>query len=126
MKRNLFENGAILRLIGLMLCTFPVITSVILYFPLWNTKGDGAVVSGFSILLIIIALIPFFRFIKERISRISAPALWLALFLLFFTVSKIADEMTVISFIGFIGNLAGSFFFKAARRKDGSKNNEEQ
>ena len=47
----------------------------------------------------------------------SSYVMWLLLFLLFLGLSRIADQMTVISFVGFISNLIGSFFFAAAKRR---------
>ena len=45
----------------------------------------------------------------------STHVMWLVLFILFFALSKIADQMIVISFIGFISNFISSFIFRAAR-----------
>jgi Co/Zn/Cd efflux system component len=49
----------------------------------------------------------------------AAYVMWLIAFLLFFSLEKIAHEMTVISFVGFLSNLCGAVLFKfAASRKD--------
>ena len=37
-------------------------------------------------------------------------------FVVFFLVSRIADEMVVISFVGFIGNLVGAMLLKLGER----------
>jgi Co/Zn/Cd efflux system component len=50
--------------------------------------------------------------------------LWFISFLLFFSLSKIAEEMTVISFIGFTSNLIGAFFFKLGDRANTGEENE--
>jgi hypothetical protein len=42
--------------------------------------------------------------------------LWLALFVIFLLLSKIAEEMTVISFVGFIGNSFGAIVFKLSEK----------
>ena len=41
---------------------------------------------------------------------------WLVLFVLFFMLSKIANEMTVISFVGFVSNVTGAILFYIAKR----------
>ena len=46
----------------------------------------------------------------------SSYLLWLIMFLLFITLSKIGEQMTVISFVGFISNLLGAICFKLAKR----------
>jgi nicotinamide riboside transporter PnuC len=55
----------------------------------------------------------------------SSYFLWLILFLLFFALSKIADQMTVISLVGFIGNLLGAICFFIAKRLNKIRKSEE-
>jgi hypothetical protein len=42
--------------------------------------------------------------------------MWFILFVIFFLLSKIAHEVTVISFVGFITNLIGTLLFNLAKR----------
>lgn len=104
---------------GLVICTVPVFSTIILYFPVWKEKGGAATLSGFTLLLLLMALVPFFSTIKNMLRTPAAYTMWLIAFLIFLLLSKIADEMTVISFVGFISNLVGAFFFKAAKRLGG-------
>lgn len=106
----------LLYALGLVLCVVPVATSVLFYFPLWCAKGGGAVVSGFSVLLMILCLIPFGKHLKEIFKSPSGYILWLTLFIIFLLLSKIANEMTVISFVGFIGNALGAVAFKLSQK----------
>lgn len=113
------NDGAIkrtaLRLIGLALSVIPPAVATLMYFPLWREKGAVSVVSGFAVLLLILAAVPAIRYIKERFKTPSAHVMWLLLFIIFLSLSKIADEMTVISFVGFLSNLTASFFFRLGR-----------
>ena len=53
----------------------------------------------------------------DRILRSpSTHTMWFIVFAVFFLLSKIADEITVISFVGFTTNLIGSLFFKLAKK----------
>lgn len=104
----------ILFILGLMLCTVPVTVTILLYFPLWINEGSGAVISGFTLLLLPAALLPMWRSIKRLLRSPSAYTMWLIAFVIFFMLSKIANEMTVICFVGFVGNLIGAMLFKAA------------
>ena len=114
-------NGGIkrfaFRLIGIIFCIVPVALTVIWYFPLWQLRGGGAVLSGAALVLILVSLVPLFRVIKRMLKSPSAYAMWLVSFVVFFCLSKIADEMTVISFVGFVGNLIGALFFHLGRRE---------
>jgi hypothetical protein len=51
--------------------------------------------------------------------------MWFLIFISFFLLSRIAREMTVISFVGFVTNLLGSVFFRIAR-KYGAKEGEHE
>ena len=115
----MLKNGLyslLLRIIGLAFCVLPVGISVIMYFPLWQARGGETVLSGVSLVLILLSLLPIFNFLKRMLRSPSAYMMWLISFALFFCLSKIADEMTVISSVGFVGNLIGALFFKIAAR----------
>ena len=109
-KRLLFNA------LGIAVSVLPVTVSIFSYFPIWIKRGNASVLSGISLLLICLAIVPIFKYLKEVIHSPSAPVMWLFSFIIFLLLSRIADEMTVISFIGFITNLVGAFFFKLARR----------
>ncbi len=117
-KRTKFVKYS-LHILGILFCTLPPILCTLHYFPLWNVSGEKTLAGG-VLLLIIISLIPFYKDIKRRLSNIASYVLWLILFLLFFFLSKIAEEMTVISFFGFIGNLLGALCIRLGKR--GEKN----
>ena len=104
------------RALGLIMCVAPVAASVLLYFPLWCERGGGAVLSGFSVLLLILCIIPLGRHLKEMLKSPSGYMLWLVLFIIFLLMSKIAEEMTVISFVGFISNALGAIAFKISEK----------
>ncbi len=106
----------VLRAIGLAVCIFPVSAAIFSYFPLWLKRSDNSALSGFALILFFVALVPLYRYIGKALKSPSAHTLWFIVFLSFFLLSKIADEMTVIAFVGFISNLIGSVIFKLAAR----------
>ena len=110
-RKKLFLN-----FIGLSVSVLPVLSAILCYFPEWQERGSGTLMSGFVLLLILLALVPLFNVIKAALKTPSAKMLWFVTFVVFFLLSNIADEMTVISFIGFVTNLIGAIFFKAAER----------
>ena len=109
-KRLLFNA------LGIMISVIPVTVSIFSYFPLWITRKDASVLSGISLLLICLAIVPLFKYLKQFLHSPSTPIMWFISFIIFLILSKIADEMTVISFIGFTTNLIGMLFFKIARK----------
>lgn len=116
-------RNAVLNLLGLAFCTLPVAAATLLYFPLWQARGEGATVAGGALLLLLLAALPIWRAVKACLRSYAVPTVWFISFALFFALSEIAEEMTVISFVGFVGNLIGALLFRAARRK-GEKRNE--
>lgn len=105
----------VLKLIGLILATIPTAAAVIMYFPLWQERGSEFCLSGIACVLLLLAAIPAIRYAREKGKSPSAYVMWLILFIIFYSLSKIAHEMTVISLVGFVSNLAASFFFRAAK-----------
>lgn len=111
-KRLLFNA------LGLIISVIPVTVAIFSYFPLWISRKDASLLSGVSLLLIAIAIVPLFKCFKQIFNSPSAPIMWLLVFILFLLLSKIAEEMTVISLVGFTTNLIGSFMFKIAKKYD--------
>ncbi len=106
-----------LNLIGIIFSTVPALVATLLYFPLWRERGSGYVLSGMALVLVVLASVPLLRLVKKRLRSPSAPLMWLIIFLFFLAMSRIADELTVISFFGFIGNLAGAVCFRFAKAR---------
>lgn len=119
-KRLLFNT------VGVVISVVPVTVSILSYFPLWAARRNASLISGISLILILLALLPFFKHVKHFLKSPSAPIMWLIVFITFLFLSRIADEVTVISLVGFITNLIGALFFKLARKYDGEKKNEGQ
>ena len=109
-------KGVLLYLCGLFLCTGPVLAAIFSYFPLWREMGGGRLLSGGTLALVILAWVPLAKAVKRIIASPASYVMWFLIFLLFLVLSRIADEMTVISFVGFLGNLLGAVCFKFAKR----------
>lgn len=123
MNNHSFKRN-ILFCTGLAICVVPVFSAIILYFPIWKERGGAAALSGFTLLLLLMALVPLFSTVKGLLRSPAAYTMWFISFAAFFLLSKIADEMTVISFVGFVSNLVGAIFLRAAKKLDGEKKNE--
>ncbi len=120
------SRSLLLRALGITFCTVPVIACILSYFPLWIERSDNSTLSGFSLLLFALALIPFYKSIKRLLTSPASYTVWMIVFIVFFILSRIADEMTVISFVGFVGNVIGALFFKLAEKYREGKTDEGQ
>lgn len=102
----------VLYFLALAICTIPVLCAVCGYFPEWIERADGSAVSGFILLLFVLAATPIFKALKSLFHSPAAYLMWLVAFVLFFSLEKIAHEMTVISLVGFISNICGAALFR--------------
>ena len=108
--------GSLFGLLGALISTVPPIIAVLLYFPLWRSEGIYTAISGISLLLLMICALPIFNLLKRILKSPSVPTVWLIIFLFFLFISRVADEITVISFVGFISNIIGSLFFRLSKK----------
>ena len=123
MKMQISKKWAIsllLRLAGIALCVVPVTVSILCYFPVWRAEGGEVLLSGVTMLLLSLASLPLYKLLAHRLRSPAAYTVWLIAFLIFLALSKIADEMVVISFTGFVGNALGAIVYRLAEggRKD--------
>ena len=88
-----------------------------MYFPLWLDRGASKSISGVALLFLFVAAIPLFKLITSYLKSPSAPLVWFFIFIIFLMLSKIADEVTVIAFVGFVSNLVGALFFRIAGKE---------
>lgn len=109
-------TGLLLKIIAVSLSTLPPVIATLSFFPLWRQGGTLAVVSGFTLLLLLFSLSPLIKLIGRLLKSPTSTGLWLCLFLIFFALSKIADEMVVISLVGYLGNLLASFIWRISGR----------
>ena len=114
-KKPSFVNLA-LHFLGFTLCIVPPTVATLSYFPFWTDGGAERSVAGGCALLLVLCAFPLYKLIKAAFKSFASYFLWLVLFIIFASLSKIADQMTVISFVGFIGNLAGAVCFNIAKR----------
>ena len=102
-----------LSLLGVAVSVIPVLIATISYFPIWQERGAYAVLSGGLLLLLTVCILPIVKLIKKLLCSPSVYLLWLIIFLFFSAMRSIVDELTVISFVGFVSNLIGAALYRA-------------
>ena len=106
-----------LHILGIALCILPPALCTVSYFPLWEKSNEKTICGG-VLLLLILCFFPLYKDIKRRLSSVSSYTMWLIIFIIFLLLSRIADEITVISFFGFVGNLLGAICFRLKKRRE--------
>lgn len=114
-KSNIFVSLG-LHIVGFLLCILPPAICTLMYFPFWREVGYESCIAGGTALLLALCAIPLYKLIKRFFTSYSSYMIWLVLFLLFLALKEIADQMTVISLVGFVGNLLGAVCFYLAKR----------
>jgi chromate transport protein ChrA len=110
------KGNILLKAAALAVSVLPAMITALLYFPFWAERGDEAVISGLAALLMLLAALPIYRLAKRLLASPSVWVMWLFVFILFYSTSKIADEMIVISFVGAVSNAIGAVMFRISRR----------
>lgn len=105
-----------LTVIGAMLCIAPPAVTTLCYFPLWVEKSATTTVSGLSMILILVSIVPLFKLVKDHLKSPSAPILWACVCVFAMMFRTIIDQVVVIAFVGTISSIAGFFIFKARDR----------
>lgn len=123
LRNNQKSVNKALHILALLTCVLPPAICTAMYFPLWQSGGAEVVLAGGGVLILTLCAVPLFKAIRRLMSSPASYVMWLAAFILFFCLSKIAEQMTVISFVGFVSNLLGALMFRIARR--GEAENEE-
>lgn len=108
----------ILHITGFLLCILPATICTMCYFPVWREVGAASCIAGGGVLILVIFALPLFKLLRRVLASPSAYMMWLVAFIVFFALSRIATEMTVISFVGFVSNLIGAILMKVGTKKN--------
>ena len=96
-KLNNHARRLMFNFLGLSISVIPVSVSILSYFPLWLRRGDASILSGISLILLGLALIPMYKRVKEVLRSASAPLMWFIIFVIFFLLAK---NVTLLKVVG--------------------------
>ena len=111
------KQSLVFKLLGIIFSVVPPAVCTLLYFPLYGGTAPEKLISLGAVLLLTVSFLPLMRIVTARLKTPSATVVWLVIFTLFYLLHRIAEQMIVISFFGFLGNLLGSVFFKLSRKR---------
>ena len=113
-----------LTVLGAMLCIVPPAVTTLCYFPLWVETSSSATVSGLSLFLVLVSIIPLFKILKSYMEYPSAPVVWILIAVFCLAFKAIIDQVLVISFVGAVSSVAGMIVFWV--RNKGAKQEQEE
>lgn len=103
---------AALTAIGAVLCIAPPAVTTLIYFPAWVEKSSTSTISGLSLFLLLLSIIPLFKMLKGFFATPSAPVLWAVVLVFAALFRSIIDQICVIAFVGVVSSLVGMVVFK--------------
>lgn len=118
----------LLRVCGLVFYIVPPCIATINYFPLFAGEPKKQL-SIVGVILLLIACIPLWKFIKKCLKSPSALKVWVALFVIFLLCEHISHEVVCISLVGVLSAIVGDALFlwaKSVGKKNGYKEAEEK
>ena len=105
-------KAIIYNILGMAFCVIPATVATLEHFPVWAAEGGEAMVSGITLILLVLCALPFKRQISEYLKSPSAWMLWLCIFIFASLFSRIADDVAAISLVAFPTNIIGAMLFK--------------
>lgn len=116
------KKSHLLNAIAILISVVPASVATLTYFPLWSDRGSEYVFSGISLIFIMLSFSPLVKFLRRNLTTASSFVMWLIVFVIFSMLSLIAEQIKVISFVGFISGIVSAFIFHIANRE---RHNEE-
>ena len=111
---------AALLVVGYALCVVPPALAILERFPLWAREGGAPLISGLSLLLLLVAAIPLRRGLKRALRRFlespSAFSVWGVIWLACEIFGQIAASIADIALLATLSSLLGALFFRLAGR----------
>ena len=109
-------KGTVLKISALAIDILVPLCATLSQFPLWVSRSAGATMSGITLVLILLSVIPLLRYIKRVFSSPSAWLMWTLSFIFFSALDSIIAELKIICFFGMIANLLGAFLYNLGKR----------
>lgn len=118
-------KGRILQAASLALSVGVPFVATIIQFPLFVNRSAAATVSGLSVLLLLVCVVPFAKHIKIAMRSASIPFVWTFIAVGLFAINSIVEEMIVVAMLGAIANWIGMFIYRAGERLINEKEDQE-
>lgn len=101
-------KGNIIYYTGLAVSITAPLIAAAAQFPVWTETVDSRQVSGIFVFVALLCLIPLFNHFKTVLRSPSSTLLWSIVFFISWSLSKIIDEIVIVSLTGALSNAAGA------------------
>ena len=118
-------KGIILQASSMALSIGVPFVATIIQFPLFVSKSAAATVSGLSVLLLLICVIPAAKHIKIAMRSASIPFVWSFIAIGLLAIHSIVEEMIIVAVLGAISNWIGMVIYRAGEKYIKQKDDQE-
>lgn len=101
-------KGTIIYYTGLVISILAPLVAAATQFPVWTEKVGGAQIGGMFIFVALLCMIPLFNHLKIALKSPSSCLLWTLIFVCTWALSKIIDQLVIVSLVGAIANYVGA------------------
>lgn len=109
-------KGIILQASSMALSIGVPFVATVIQFPLFVNKSAAATVSGLSVLLLLICVIPAAKHVKIAMRSASIPFVWTAIAVGLIAINSIVEEMIIVAVLGAVANWIGAFLYRAGEK----------
>lgn len=109
-------KGYLLHIASLVLSIGVPFIATIIQFPLFVQRSSTATVSGLSVLILLICIVPLIKHTNMMIKSASIPFVWTIVAVGLIALHSIVDEMIIVAVLGAISNWIGAFLYKVGTK----------
>lgn len=101
-------KGNIVYYVGLAVSIAAPLIAAATQFPVWTENVEPAQISGMFVFVAILCTIPLFNHFKLALKSPSSALLWSIMFVVTWALSKIIDQIVIVSLVGAVSNIIGA------------------
>ena len=106
------KRGKIVNASSTVLCVATPLVAACTQFPIWVQQSDEATISGLALIVLFIACIPFYKYIKNYMKSPSAAVVWTTLAVVFTLMQQIINQMLIVTYVATTANIVGTGMYK--------------
>jgi chromate transport protein ChrA len=108
-------KAMLIHIVGLIVCIVPPALAALDLFPLLSETPQKQI-STVGALMLLLCCVPLWRSLKVFLRSPSAWKLWLVVYVVFYLLSAISEEITTIALIGLASSVLGEIVFVLEKR----------
>lgn len=106
MKKS--TKGTIIYYTGLVISILAPLVAAATQFPVWTENVDRGQIGGMFVFVALLCMIPLFNHLKIALKSPSSCLLWTIIFVCTWALSKIIQQLIIVSLVGTVANYVGA------------------